>query len=282
MSQQNLDPPEQQSRVCSVDARTHADLKHRLPTWSHGSATAEGSSLTEPRTRHNADKTRAPSPSRKVQSVEVLVFLGLILPSLVQSALSGGLGDLKFDVVVPLTILTDFGLLGLILYFLWRNGEPVRCIGWTFGRLKHDLAWGLMMFFPMAFVVNALARALHGIGASLPHRPPSSLVIHGNSDLSLALILVVVVAVVEETIFRGYLLLRLTALTNNTLAAVLLSSIVFALGHGYEGLAGMAGVFVLGFLFAVVYLWRRSLVAPIVAHFLTDFVALALPGLVGK
>ena len=62
----------------------------------------------------------------------------------------------------------------------------------------------------------------------------------------LAFILVTVVAVAEETIFRGYLILRFRAVTGRTSAAVLLSSIVFSLGHGYEGMAGVISVFSLG------------------------------------
>jgi membrane protease YdiL (CAAX protease family) len=51
------------------------------------------------------------------------------------------------------------------------------------------------------------------------------------------------VAVAEETIFRGYLILRFRAVTGRTSAAVLLSSIVFSLGHGYEGMAGVISFF---------------------------------------
>ena len=74
----------------------------------------------------------------------------------------------------------------------------------------------------------------------------------------------------EETIFRGYLLLRFQPILRSATASVLLSSVIFALGHGYEGTAGLATVGTMGAVFAVVYLWRGSLVAPIVMHFLQD------------
>ena len=51
---------------------------------------------------------------------------------------------------------------------------------------------------------------------------------------------------------------------------------IFSLGHGYEGASGMVTVGVLGFVFAVVYLWRESLVAPITMHFLQDFMGVVL------
>jgi membrane protease YdiL (CAAX protease family) len=55
---------------------------------------------------------------------------------------------------------------------------------------------------------------------------------------------------------------------------VVLSSVIFSLGHGYEGSAGVVTVGFMGLAFAIVYVWRRSLVAPIIMHFLQDFLAL--------
>ena len=97
----------------------------------------------------------------------------------------------------------------------------------------------------------------------------------------LAFVLVLVVAVSEQTIFRGYLILRLRSVTTSSVLAVLLSAVVFSLGHGYEGTAGVVTVGVMGLIFALVYVWRGSLLAPIVMHFLQDFVAIILLPLFG-
>ena len=91
-----------------------------------------------------------------------------------------------------------------------------------------------------------------------------------------AVVLVAVVAVAEETIFRGYLLLRFTALARGTTAAVLLSTAIFSVGHGYEGTLGLATVGVMGLALALVYLWRRSLAASITIHFLQDFMGIVV------
>jgi uncharacterized protein (DUF4213/DUF364 family) len=60
--------------------------------------------------------------------------------------------------------------------------------------------------------------------------------------LPLAVALVVVVAVTEETIFCGYLIRRFVAVTGSPRIAVVASAVVFSLGHGYEGTAGAARV----------------------------------------
>jgi membrane protease YdiL (CAAX protease family) len=56
----------------------------------------------------------------------------------------------------------------------------------------------------------------------------------------------------------------------------MVSSFIFALGHGYEGSAGVVTVGIMGMVFAMVYLWRGSLVAAIVMHFLQDFTGILL------
>ena len=78
------------------------------------------------------------------------------------------------------------------------------------------------------------------------------------------------------TIFRGYLMLRFQAVLRGPARAVLLSSLIFSLGHGYEGSAGLVTVGVMGAVFALIYLWRLSLVAPVVMHFLQDFLSIVL------
>lgn len=174
------------------------------------------------------------------------------------------------------SILSDLGLVCLVLYFVWRNGEPVRLIGWSLSHWPREVVIGIGLFFPAAFGADFLETALHQAGLSAPTKLPSFLTATGSERIIMAVILVIVVAIVEETIFRGYLIRRFTALTRSTVAAVFLSALVFSLGHGYEGLAGVISVFCLGIVFALVYLWRRSLVAPMVMHFLIDFTSIVL------
>lgn len=220
---------------------------------------------------------RAAPPSRKIQLIEVLVFLFLIVPSMALSFLTGPQGDVRFTSMAIASILNDLALLSLVLYFTWRNQESVRQLGWNFDHLRRDVGLGLILFAPVFFGGNALASLLHEAGLSAPAKPPSFLAVSGATQLALGVLIVTVVALVEETVFRGYLMLRFKTVTGRTSAAVILSSLVFSLGHGYEGMAGAISVFVLGAVFALVYVWRKSVVAPIVMHFLTDFTSLVLP-----
>jgi membrane protease YdiL (CAAX protease family) len=218
-------------------------------------------------------------PSRKVQGIEVAVFLFLITPSMALSFLTDRHANLRFTEMAISSILNDLALLSLVLYFMWRNAEPMRRVGWNFDHPGRDIAWALVLFLPVVFGGNLIQSLLHQAGFSGPARQAPFLTVSGTANVLLGLTIVTVVAVVEETIFRGYLMLRFQAITGRITAAVLLSSLVFSLGHGYEGVAGAISVFVLGVIFALIYLWRSSLVAPVVIHFLVDFTSIVLPGL---
>jgi membrane protease YdiL (CAAX protease family) len=220
--------------------------------------------------------------SRREQALEVSVFLFLIVPSMVLSFFAVKQGTLGFVLTAVATIMRDLGLLSLILFLIWRNKEPISQIGWTFRNGWRDIPLGILLSIPLFYGAILLERTLQALGFSVPATPtPSFLAVKGMGEIVLAVILVVVVAVTEETIFRGYLMLRFRATTASCAVAVLLSAAIFSLGHGYEGSAGVVTVGAMGLAFALVYLWRKSLVAPIVMHFVQDFVSIVVVALLG-
>lgn len=216
------------------------------------------------------------------QLVELSVFLFLIVPSMALSFFAVKQGSLSFVLVAIATILRDLALVSLIVFFLWRNGEPTDGIGWTFRNVRLDIALAIGVFILLFLGSSLLESALKAAGLSTPSTPlPSFLAGKGAAEFVLASFMIVVVAFAEETIFRGYLILRFKAVTGSLPAAILLSAVVFSLGHGYEGSAGVITVGVMGLLFALVYVWRQSLVAPMAMHFLQDFISIVLVPMLG-
>ena len=214
---------------------------------------------------------------RRGQMLELLVFLFLILPSMALSFFAVKHGSLGFGLVAISTILRDLALVSLVCFFLWRNREPTQDIGWDFRSPGQEIVLGVLLFIPMTFAAQFVEKALLSAGFSSPSTPlPSLEATGGVGETILGIILVSIVAFSEETIFRGYLMLRIRALTSSPAAAVVLSSFIFSLGHGYEGSAGVVTVGFLGAVFALVYLWRGSLVAPMTMHFLQDFIGIVL------
>lgn len=219
---------------------------------------------------------------QKEQLIEIGVFLALIVPTSIISFFVIREETVGFTVTAAASIFRDFALIALILFFLWHNGESLANIGWKARNRDQEIIFGLLLFIPFTIVIGFVQKILQILGFSLSAEPlPSFLHPHGTAEYILAFFLVVIVAVAEETIFRGYLMLRFRALTASPAAAVLLSSVIFSLGHGYEGTAGAITVGCMGALFALVYMWRQSLIAPMVIHFLQDFIGIVLMPLTG-
>ncbi|MFH0899014.1 MAG: type II CAAX endopeptidase family protein [Pseudomonadota bacterium] len=223
-------------------------------------------------------------PGRIEKLLELSVFLFLIVPSLVLPFLLHVELDIGFSELAIATILRDIALVLLVLFFLWRNEEPLSRIGWVSKSVGREALIGTALFVPFSMGASLLQAALVTAGLSLPASPPPALV-PGREivNILLSVLLVLVVALAEETIFRGYLLARLAEISGSRIVAVLVSSVVFSLGHHYEGSAGVVTVGVMGVAFSLVLLWRRSLVAPITIHFLQDFAGVVLaPFLAGR
>jgi membrane protease YdiL (CAAX protease family) len=223
--------------------------------------------------------------SLKEQQLELVVFLFLIVPSLAYSFVATGSASGTGSVTLPTTaiaiILRDLALVSLVLFFLWHNVEPVKKIGWTLVHGYRDAAIALILFPPLFYLMLRLDTYLTGIGFSNVWEATAP-VTTGIPDPVLAIVLVIVVAIAEETIFRGYLMLRLEGISGSIAVAVVFSSVIFAIGHGYEGSAGVITVGIMGLIFALIYAWRKSLVAPIILHFLQDLTVIVLiPSLVG-
>ncbi len=218
---------------------------------------------------------------RGQQFLELMVFLFLVLPSLLFSFMPVEPDRVSFPIVAASNILRDLALLCLVLYFVWRNGEGFEAIGWNFSGAWKEALVGAGLFIPVYFFTALFGGLLREAGLSAPETLPSYLIPSGIAEYLLALVFLVVVAVSEETIFRGYLMLRLHAITRNPTATVILSALIFSIGHGYQGAAGVITVALLGVIFALVYLWRGSLVAPFVMHFLQDFIGIILVPLFG-
>lgn len=231
---------------------------------------------------HETPTKEKAQQTRLAQLTELAVFLFLIVPSAILSLFVVRQGSLSFTIVAVSTILRDIGLVALIVLFVSRDNETIRQIGWTFRNGWWDVLLGIALFVPFILAVGLLESAFRAAGLSAPptSRPPF-LTAQGYGEFALGFLLVVVVAAAEETIFRGYLILRLRNLVRSSLVAVLASAAVFSLGHGYEGSAGVATVGLIGVGLGLIYLWRKSLVAPIVIHFLMDFLSIVLLPLLG-
>ncbi|MBX6748542.1 MAG: CPBP family intramembrane metalloprotease [Micromonosporaceae bacterium] len=219
--------------------------------------------------------------TRREEAAELGVFLLLILPTLVLSFVDTGASAVSFPLVASATIARDVGLVALILLLIARDRQPVAAIGWVRRHIGRDILIGLALSVLLVIGAQVLEAVLRAAGLSSPSSAPG-LAPSGLGEVILAVVLVVVVAVAEETIFRGYLILRFAGVFRSRLSAVVASSLIFAIGHGYEGGAAVVTIGLTGLVFAIVYIWRQSLVAPVVMHLVFNLLAIVVAPLLSS
>ena len=96
------------------------------------------------------------------------------------------------------------------------------------------------------------------------------------------LVLSVTAGVCEEFVFRGYLQKQFAALSNNVAAGIVLSALVFSIGHLYEGAVRATVIGVFGVMLGMLAHYRRSLAPGMIAHAWHDIFSGALLAFASK
>ena len=110
---------------------------------------------------------------------------------------------------------------------------------------------------------DAKAQQIQSLGDLVYFLPRS------RRDFRLFFFTSITAGIVEEIFYRGFAIWYLTHFMP-LWAAVIVSSLMFGLGHSYQGAAGMLKTGVIGLSMAVLYVVTGSIWLPIVAHALLD------------
>ena len=184
--------------------------------------------------------------------------------------------------VVPVSETTWLVLLG------WLSLR-LRGLGWKTLGLRQPRRWMITIAVALAagialqllseFVTEPIIERLTGQTADLSSF--RSLVGNLPSTLIMLALVWTLAAFGEELAYRGYVLERAAALGRHTSAAYLVAmvvvSLLFGLGHYYQGAAGMVNSAFSGLFFGALYLAAgRNLWLPILAHGFSDTIGLGL------
>ena len=83
------------------------------------------------------------------------------------------------------------------------------------------------------------------------------------------LLVAITAGVWEELLYRGFLLWFLVPYVG-LIAALVLSSLIFGVGHVYQGWRGIPRTAAIGLIFAIAYAWSGSLWWVMLAHTILD------------
>ncbi len=95
-------------------------------------------------------------------------------------------------------------------------------------------------------------------------------------QLGIALIFCLTIGYREELFFRSYLLTRFEQLGINSIASVSAGTLLFAMGHIYQGYLGFFVALIQGVLFSYLFLRKRNLHSIGIAHGVYNFIVLTL------
>lgn len=216
-------------------------------------------------------------------SYVTLLFLLIVFPAL--SIVS--VGDPKealeqlsahpiYLVYIPTIIIQWFLFL---LVFLTTRHERTGLGGIGFKKIRVlDFFWAAAFLLVSNLLLSLIAVVLSWLNMEIPGE--IGLILPKNStERILWVILSLTAAVCEETAYRGYLITRLKILGKfkGWIIPVVVSSLAFGSGHGYQGIGGLVLITIYGVMFALLYLGTGRMWPVIIAHFFQDFSALFFP-----
>ena len=201
-------------------------------------------------------------------------LLSYVVMSSSQDQLETQLLSRSLQIYLP-TILIELLVLLLIIFVLRRGNENLKTIGFVKFNLRNLLIG--IGFLGLAILFLHSINSLFQLSTSQTQKDIFFLLPQTATDKFFWIIMSLVAGICEEAGFRGFVLTKLNFWIKNWWLTALISSIFFGLGHLYQGLGGVILTGIYGFLFCLVFIWRRSLFPGIVAHTLQDAIAIFAP-----
>lgn len=158
-----------------------------------------------------------------------------------------------------------------VLFVILRLSSRREDFGLVFPRLA-DLAHGVALAIGALALHHAGVNVLTALGVEpRPHEYPMP---SGHLQSVISLCGIGLTALAEELVFRCYLITRLFQLTRSVVLSIAASSVLFALGHAYQGTWGVIQALLLGLLMGSVFLAARRVWPLLLAHLLWNAMVL--------
>jgi uncharacterized protein len=178
------------------------------------------------------------------------------------------------------TIAYEWLLTGFVWWGLRRSGGTLReLIGGRWhdvGDFLLDIAIAVGVWLGALLVIAMVALAMgmnHAGNLDDARRQIGFLAPRSTLEIVLWICLSATAGFCEEVLFRGYLQKQFTRLLRCRWSALVVVSILFGLGHGYEGPQRMVLIAILGLAFGLMSLLRKSLRPAMMAHTWQDTIS---------
>jgi membrane protease YdiL (CAAX protease family) len=177
-------------------------------------------------------------------------------------------GRLSVPYVVTLSLVDTALLIGLMVLFLHAHGERAREVFLGQRPVLGEARYGLLLTLTtlaIGIAVLASIRTFVPVLHNVEHNPLQDLMVRPR-DAWLFVLVVVVAGGVREEAQRAFVLHRFEVWLGGRWVGLVVGSAAFGAGHLLQGADAAIATGLLGVFWGIVYLRRRSVVAPIVSH----------------
>jgi membrane protease YdiL (CAAX protease family) len=166
-------------------------------------------------------------------------------------------------------LLTEWLSLALVLAGVWLKGVSLLTVLGDHWRSAREFLRdaGIGVLFLIASVAISSIFGAHG---GPTDRATNFLLPQGGLQIGLWILISITAGICEEAIYRGYLQKQFTALTRNVPAGILISALLFGLGHSYQGWRRASVISLMGAMAGILAYWRRSVRPGMLGHALQD------------
>lgn len=180
----------------------------------------------------------------------------------------GADSELRLAYVVLVSLADTVLLLALVAMFLSVHGERPRDLFLGTRPISAEARTGLplaLAAFGLGVIVLVAIQQLAPWLHTVPKNPLQNLV-RTPRDAVLFAVVVVIAGGVREELQRAFLLRRFERWLGGGSVGVVVTSTSFGAGHMVQGVDAAIATGVLGAFWALIYLRRRSVIAPLVSH----------------
>jgi membrane protease YdiL (CAAX protease family) len=220
-----------------------------------------------------------PSPPLLVQRVVALIEVLLCSDYATQAALGATFaalgfrpytegGHLSVTFVTVLSLADTVLLVGLMVFFLLAHGERPRQVFFGTRAVATEFVVGIPLVLVALAIGIAVLATVQQFAPSLhtvERNPLQDLISDPRSAWLFALV-VIVAGGIREELQRAFLLHRFERWLGGPIVGLVAASVAFGAGHLLQGVDAALATGLLGAFWGVVYLRRRSVVAPMVSH----------------
>lgn len=214
---------------------------------------------------------------------EVLLCSGFPTQIAVATALRGAgwspiqaNGQLSGPFIFTVSMVDAALLMLLIVFFLRRGGESPRQV--LFGQVRpwREAGWGALtvpLTLGLVIGISLIIRALLPHLRNVPTNPLETLV-QTPAGLAMFIVVAILAGGVREELQRAFVLHRFDRHLGGATIGVVVTSLLFGLGHTLQGTDAAIITGLLGASWAIGYVRRRSAIGPMVNHALFNTVEL--------